>query len=245
MSRLPTVRFAPSLAVVAVLVASTAAPAVATSHDSTPALQVALRDDGSAVVTLRLTYDLQDDARRAAFRELRDDAAARRARADAFGDRMRGVADAIADDTGRRTSVSNATVALSTAGDDRTGVVALSVTVDGFAATAGDRLRVDSPFAGGFVTDRPLVLVAPDGDVATGADPAPDEVSASRSRLRWATGRDLTGFDATFAPQGSSAADRSVLDERTTTGSGPGLAVLAALAALVAFAAGVATLRRS
>jgi PGF-CTERM protein len=205
------------------VVASAPAAAQAAPEE---ALVVTLDEDGSAEVALRLVFDLADEDRRDAFRALSDDAAARERRADAFERRMAGVADAVADTAGRTTGVGNASVDLRTVGE--TGVVELSTTVDGLAAAGGDRLRVDAPFAGGVVTDRPLVLVSPEGYEPVAVEPAPD--ATDDDRLRWDAGRDLTGFEAAFEP--SSGSD----------GRAPGFGVVVALVALVG--AGAVVLRR-
>ncbi len=208
------------LVVVSLLAA--AAPATAQGDASEEALVVSLSEDGSAEVMLRLTYDLTDDDRRAAFESLRADAAARERRARSFGDRLRGVAAAIAAGHDRSTDVGNVSADLRTV--DRTGVVELGARVDGFAATPGGRVRVTSPFAGGVVTDRPLVLRAPDGFVRTAATPTPDE--ATDDRLRWDANRDLSGFAVTFAAQEGAASGSGA--------SAPGFGAVGAVAALVA-----------
>ncbi|MFB6167697.1 MAG: PGF-CTERM sorting domain-containing protein [Haloferacaceae archaeon] len=203
------------------LVAATA-PGAAQSSAAEEMLVVSLDEDGSARVSLRLTYDLSDDDRRAAFESLRGDATARERRARAFGDRMRGVAAAIAAETGRSTRVGNVSIDLRTV--DRTGVVELTATVDGFAAASGDRVRVRAPFASGFVTDRPLVLAAPDGFERTTVTPAPD--ASEDGRLRWDANRDLSGFEATFESADGGSDARA-----------PGVGAVGALAALVAVGA--------
>lgn len=218
-----------AIVLVVSLVAATA-PATAQSATTEEALVVSLDGDGSAEVVLRLTYDLSNDDRRVAFENLRDDATARERRARSFGDRMRGVADAIAAETDRSTGVGNVSVDLRTV--DRVGVVEFTTTVDGFAAATDDRVRVTAPFAGGFVTDRPLVIHAPDGFERTAATPSPD--ASEDGRLRWDANRDLSGFRATFAAQDGTASDSGA--------SAPGFGAAGAVAALVA--AGALAARR-
>lgn len=203
-----------------------AVPAAAQSDAPTESLTVSLDGDGSARVSIRLTYDLREDDRQAAFESLREDAVSRERRVRAFGDRIAGVADAIAAETERETAVSDVDVEFRTV--DRVGVVKLAATVDGFAAApeSGARVRVTTQFAGGYVTDRPLVVVPPEGYERTTATPAPD--ATSDGRLRWDADRDLSGFEATFA-------------ERSATGA-PGFGLLGAVAAL-ALAAALATRR--
>lgn len=208
-------------ALVVVSLLAAAAPATAQGDAPEEALVVSLSEGGSAEVLLGLTYDLTDDDRRAAFDSLRADAAARERRARSFGDRLRGVAAAIAAERGRSTAVENVSADLWTV--DRTGVVELGARVDGFAATPGDRVRVTSPFAGGVVTDRPLVLRGPDGFARTAA--APEADAATDDRLRWDTNRDLSGFAVTFAAQEEGASDSGA--------SAPGFGAVGAVAALV------------
>lgn len=212
-----------TVAAVALSLVAASVPAAAHAGHAAPeeALTVSLDEDGSADVTLRLTFDLTSEDRRDAFRALEDDAETRERRAAAFERRMAGVADAVANATGRATGVANATVALRT--EEETGVVELSATVDGFAAVDGDRLRVDAPFAGGVVTDRPLVLTPPEGYESATVEPTPD--STDGNQLRWAAGRDLSGFVAAFEPPAESGSGARA------PGFGPVVALVALLGA--------------
>jgi len=141
---------------------------------------------------------------------------------------MGGVADAIAAETGRETAVSAVGINFRTV--DRVGVIEFAATVDGFATTlgSGERVRVTTPFTDGYTTDRPLVMMPPDGYELTTVTPAPD--ATSDGRLRWDANRDLNGFEATFT-------------ERSVAGA-PGFGLLGTVAALALTAALVARFAR-
>lgn len=213
------------LILAAVTVASTPAAAATEPQEE---FTVALHEDGSATVTLRLTFDLSTESERKAFRELRDNETARNQFRDAFAERLRGVVASAENDTGREMTVTDA--AATVRSTDDTGVVELSATWTNLAATDGDRLVLTEPFASGFAPDRPFVVRAPDGYALSTAEPAPE--SNEDGTARWSANATLDGFRAVAAPSDAAAG---------TGGSGPGFGVGAALAAL----AGLSALGRS
>lgn len=235
---------------VLLLVVGAAAPAGAAHPD--PALVVDLDEDGSATVTLRLTYDLTSDAERSAFEELEGSESTRRETLDRFRERMSRVANASENETGRSMAVSGGSVDLTTTDDD-VGIVRLSVEWKGLAATRGDRLVVTSPFADGYDPDRRLTVVGPEGYEVAGASPAP--TSRDGTTLRWDPGTSLEGFSVTYAPAGSGGTTAGGTDDGsgTTAGGGgdgggsggaaPGFGVAAAVAGLLAAAAALARRR--
>lgn len=144
---------------------------------------VALDEDGSAELTLALSYDLRDDDQRAAFEALQDDASARDRVRTRFGNRLASVAADVENATGREMVVSDASVDLSTTDGGSTGVVELSVTYEGLAAVEDGRLTVTEPFASGFETDYRFVLRGPDGYQLTSV--APEPASRDDGRATW------------------------------------------------------------
>ena len=219
------------LALVAV-VALAAGPAAAQST-AEPAFIVQLEADGSATVTLRSTFDLTTDAEREAFASLEADDQAQDEAVARFLERLRAVADDAQAATGREMRVTEASVELRRTADGGTGVVTLSATWTGLAATDGDRLVVTEPFASGFAPERPFVVRAPDGYVVEAASPAPD--AREETSATWGPGSDLAGLSVEVAP----AATPTPTTESTETGGQPGFGPLAALAAVLA-AAGLA-----
>ena len=214
------------LALVAV-VALAAGPAAAQSA-AEPAFVVQLEADGSATVTLQSTFDLTTDAEREAFASLETDDQAQDEAAARFLERLRAVAGDAEAATGREMRVTEASIELRRTDDGRTGVVTLTATWTGLAATDGDRLVVTEPFASGFAPERPFVVRAPDGYVVEAASPAPD--ARDETSATWQAGSDLAGLTVEVAPAPTPTA------EPTETGGQPGFGALAALAALLAVA---------
>lgn len=225
---------------VGLLVAGAAVPASAQSSEGS-SFVVALDEDGSAELTLTLAYDLEDDDQRAAFESLQDDASARDRVRTRFGNRLASVAADAENATDREMTVSDASVDLSTADGGSTGVVELSATYEGLAAVDDGRLTVTEPFASGFETDYRFELRGPEGYRLASVAPAP--AAREDGTATWAAGADLSGFEATFAPQssgmettadgsGGTVAGGSTGDASSGDGNGFGLVV--ALLAVVA-----------
>lgn len=223
------------VALVGLLVVGAAVPASAHSGEDS-SFVVALHEDGSAELTLTLTYDLADEDDRAAFEALQDDASARERVRTRFRDRLAAVAADAENATGREMAVTDASVALSTTHDGATGVVELSATYEGLAAVENGRLTVTEPFASGFETDHRFTLRAPDGYRLASVGPEP--ASQEDGRVTWSGGNDLSGFEATLTAQsGATATDGSDEAVAGTTGdassgAGAGFGLLAALLAV-------------
>lgn len=213
------------------VVAALAAPAVAQSSGgqappaedrSSPGFAVAVQPDGTGQVAVTYTFDLTDEDRAAAFRDLRNSENATADFRKRFRNRMAAVATDAQAATGREMAVRDVAVSFKITGD--TGVATVSLTWDGLAAAEGDRLTVTEPFASGFTSDRPVHLYAPDDYEVTAAEPAPREESVGQ--LTWAAGTDLSGFEAVLTPTDDGGS--------TDGGSGPGFGHLVAVLALLA-----------
>lgn len=164
------------------------------------AFVVSLSESGDATVTLRLAFDLDDEAAADTFRTLEENATAR---ADRFRSRLATVADRTAETTGRQMTVTNARS--ETRVSDGVGVIALTVDWRGLATQTERGLRLQEPFASGFEPATQFVVVAPDGGTIDATQPTPD--ATSDGRVVWAAGTDLSGFDVTVtqAATGTSA----------------------------------------
>lgn len=224
------------VAVVGLLAAVPVTPALAQTDDTQPSLTAELREDGSATVTVQLTYDLESDSEQAAFQNLQDNESMRNAVVSRFRDRMSRVADAMAEDTGRDVSVSDPAIDLSTADSGSTGVVVLSIDWDGFAAQTEDGLTVTDPFATNYDPDRRVIVVGPDGYELTTAQPSP--TSTDGRTVEWSADADLDGFEVTYTDTDADGASTTEADGAdtagdTTSGDGPGFGLLAALLALL------------
>lgn len=203
-------------------------PVTAADQQTEPAFVVQLQADGSAEVTLTLTYDLENSDQRDAFRTLQNDSDARTALRDRFASRMATVARDASNATGREMSVRDGSVELAV--HDDVGVVRLSVTWTNLAAVSDDgRFVVTEPFASGFQPDRKLTVRGPDGYHLVRAAPSADASEANVAT--WAAGSNLSGFEAAF----QSSADGD--DANGGSGaSGAGFGVVSALVALTTLA---------
>lgn len=254
---LPAVAVAVTLLATAagVGVASPASQPVAETTDTATqvadddAFVVDLREDGSARVTMTVTFDLTTDAEREAFERLRDNETVRTRTRDRFADRMASTADATANRTGRAMNVTDPAIAFESVDGGQTGIVALSVTWNGLAAAAGDDLVVTAPFANEFDTDRALVVRAPDEYRLDAVSPSPN--TASESFARWSPNQSLDGFRVVAAPTSDTTAPTTGADadaadaaddSESDTASAlkpPALAAAAAFALTLALAVGV------
>lgn len=172
-----------------------AAPALAQAEPQ-PAFEVAVHADGAATVTVTAVFDLTTDAERSAFRSLRNDSESRAEATERFVSRLRTVANATEDATGREMAITDGSIDLATTPDNQTGIVTLSVSWEGLAAVRGDRLVVSEPFASGFTPDGRFVVWAPDGYRIDAASPAPE--ARNETRAVWAAGTPLDGLEVTM-----------------------------------------------
>lgn len=207
----------------------------AASFAAEPAFVVDLDADGSARVTLVITFDLTTDSEREAFEALRANETAQERRTDRFATRLQTIATRAENTTGREMAIRDSAAAFRTQND--TGVVALLVTWDGLAAQEGDRLVLREPFAGGFDIDRPFRVIAPDSYELVTVTPEP--TTRSQNSATWSADTAFEGFETTFAP--AEGGTRTATRDGTTGVGAPGfgvgvmtLALLAGTALLVA-----------
>ncbi|MFC7027234.1 PGF-CTERM sorting domain-containing protein [Halomicroarcula sp. GCM10025324] len=234
----PTRRPVAAFALAALVVVSLVGPVGTASgaDHSGDAFVVALEADGSATVTLRSTFDLTTESQRTAFRELRDNETKTTALRDGFSERLRAVAAATAESTGRSMAVENATVTVEAT--DTVGTVSLSATWVGLAAVDGDQVTLTEPFASSFDPERQFVVTAPDGFVLSTVTPRPDVAGTEGTVANWAPDTGLDDFRVVATP----ASQQTPPSESSTGSSGPGFGVAVALGAL--FSAGVLAHRR-
>lgn len=181
-----------AVALALVLVVALAGLPGATAQESSgERVIVDVEADGDATVTTVYVYDLTDDGDRQSFSALEDD---RENLSRTYAQRLRAVADGVADETGREMAIEDPNASIDHRGD--VGVVRLSVTWTNLAAIEGDRLVLAAPFDDGFDSDRPLVVRAPDGEEIT--DTAVEPTDRSDGQATWSTERDLAGFQATM-----------------------------------------------
>lgn len=222
-------RLAALIAIVGLLTVGQVAPPIAGAQtdQSDTAFVVSLAEDGSADVTLRLSFDLEQKAQREALSRLREN---RTDLATEYRDGLAAVAARTETETGREMAVTDASTSITT--ERSTGIVELSVTWEGLAAVEGDRLVIAEPFADGFHPQRTFVIEPPSGYALASASTAP--TTESGDAIEWAAGSSLDGFQATFAPA-------DAVGDGPPSQSLPGFGFPAAFAA-VALVAGVSVL---
>lgn len=227
----PTIQSSVTIVFVALLLAATAVPTAGAtqSQEAKPSLVVELNDDGSARLTLTLTYDLSTGSERAAFEEVKNNESAREQARTAFRERMRQVASEAENETGREMTIADARIELATANDGSTGVIRLHVTYDGLAAVDDGRLRVTAPFASGFDPDRRFVVTGPEGYEVASASPKP--VEQNSTSVAYAAGTDLSGFEVQFAPADGTRTGQT--NQNASETALPGFGIGTALAALL------------
>lgn len=232
-----------ALGLVFVLLTAATAPAAAAQHGDDKAFVVELHADGSATVTLQLAYDLNSDAERAAFRDLKNnETLQQRAKSD-FLQRMQSVAAAAENATGRNMSVHDPRIAFRMVDGGSTGIVELTVTWDGLAAVKDDTLRVTEPFASGFEPNRTFTIRGPDGYHLSSVTPKPDTRQANSAT--WDAGSNLSGFRVVFEPAETPTPTPTPTPTETQTPEetptktqqkGPGFSAFAGVIALLAAA---------
>ncbi|SNZ15670.1 hypothetical protein SAMN06269185_2554 [Natronoarchaeum philippinense] len=220
-----TTHRAVAIALVAALTVGAVAPAASAQEQSgaaEPSMVVEVQDDGDAVVTLVSTYNLTEQAEQDAFESLQNDQSARENATRRYATRLDAVAENANGEVDREMEVpvEGASIDLERTGD--VGVVRLSATWTNLAAVEDGKLVVSEPFASGYDTDRPFVLVAPGGYELSNATPAPD--SQDGASATWDAGTSLDGFEATM-----SATDGGIAD--SLPGFGVGAAALGAAGA--------------
>lgn len=187
--------------------------------DSDSAFVVALEDDGDATVTVVVTFDLTDEADRAAFQSLKENETKRSELEARTERRLQSVVAGVANETDREMAIEETRVSFET--DDQTdrGIVSVSATWRGFAATEDGRLTIAEPFNSGFTADQAVVLELPDGYALAAATPEPSE--RADGHISWDANTSLDGFEAVIAPSGEAT------DGDSQPGFGLGAATIA------------------
>lgn len=218
------------------------------------AFVVDLEADGDATVTWTLlTRDLDDPAEQEAFANLREDEQWQENRLAEFENQWDAIADQTGNETGREMDVSDTELTVETVDD--TGVVRLSMTWDGLAASDGESVEVSEPFASIEETPWPLYVDLPEGYETTTLEAADEPAKQDGGHVVWSEDSSLDGFtlvaqadetagedsaqqDGTDDAGGSETNTDDVSDSETSADdAGPGFGVSAALAALVALLA--------
>ncbi|OLZ41712.1 hypothetical protein A6E15_12265 [Natrinema saccharevitans] len=191
--------------------------------DADSAFEVALDSDGDATVIVHVTFDLSDEADRAAFESLEANETKRSQLETRTERRLQTVATSAANETGREMAIEDTRTSFETdEGTDR-GIVSVSATWTEFAATDDDRLTVTEPFASGFTSERPVVMALPEGYSLSASTPEPSE--RTDGRIVWDANTSLEGYEAVVTPADESADEGT--DEQPGFGLGAAVAAIA------------------
>lgn len=220
--------------------ATTSSSGDVTAHDTEEAVIVSLDDDGDARLTITVTFDLTDAEEQTAYEEFQTAENRQQQLLTQYERRVTNVASEMANRTGREMRVTEPQIDSHTSDSGDVGVVELSVTWQGLAATDGDRLRLTAPFDSGFAPDRQLIVDTPEGSQVTGASPEP---AVTGDRLVWERDQSLDGFElAVESSGGTTDGEDAAADSQTSDGAdgagdetGTGFGVAAAVLALGGF----------
>jgi hypothetical protein len=156
-------------------------------------LRIDIHANGSAVWTVHYRFRLADTNETAAFDRLRADIRANPDRyRDRFSQRMTGAVASAENATGRGMNATN--VSVRAAPNGTTGVVTYEFVWRNFAATDGDRLRIDGALAGFALNDRTQVTMSwPDDYEAATVRPTPTE--RRPNAITWTGATAFTGSE--------------------------------------------------
>ncbi|KAB1196360.1 MULTISPECIES: hypothetical protein [Haloferax] len=197
--------------------------------NETSAFVVDLSSDGSARVTLRLTYNLSEEADRTGFERLEANASTF---AQSYANRLEPLAARASNETSRQMVIRDPTAQF--VETDSTGIVELSATWTNVATHRDGQVVLAEPFDDGFDPERPFVVRGPDGYELESATPNPAVKTATV--VAWNTSESLDDLSVTFESTDSDTDQPA--DETTTTstemplGPAPILALLGVVGAL-------------
>lgn len=215
-----------ALCCAALLMAAVAAPTAAHAEDEAD-YHVQLDESGDAVVTERVTYDLDNETERETFERLLANETAQEVLEGRHENRTAALAENASEATGREMTIDRASVVVSETDD--VGVVTLTASWSGLGAVDGDRVVVTEPFASGFHPGVPVTVTAPRGYEVVAATPGPTD--RTETGATWDEDADLEGFEFAAEPADGGGAIE-VRSEEDGRGFGVVAAIAGALAAL-------------
>jgi len=219
-----------------------AAAGANTDGPVTEGVVVDLNEEGNAVVTVTVSFDLTVEDERSDFEAFVESETKQQAQLDQYESRLSNVAAELESQTGREMAVRNASISTQTGSDGERGLVLLQATWEGLAADNGDQLVLGEPFDSGFTADQTVAVRPPKQHrvVSTAPDP-----TREGEQLRWSDDQSLNGFEVVIEPLDGTAdgdssdgttpggGDSASVDGQTATdgddGSGPGFGIAVAL----------------
>ena len=238
------------MSVGAVLSVAVTGAGAQTESDETvaDAVVVNLDSDGDGGFTVGIPFDLTVADEENDFQAFVQSETEQQAQLDRFGSRLESVAAEMETETGREMTVTDTSIRTETREDGTLGLVVLTATWEGLAASNESHLVLGPPFDSGFDTDRSVVIRPPAQHQVVSTTPTP---SSDADRLVWNEGQSLNGFEVVVEPErdssdegGDDGAGDDTGDDDTSgddsgdDASGPGFGIVVALVGLAALGLG-------
>jgi PGF-CTERM protein len=204
-------------AVLSVAVAGAGAQ-TGTDEPVADAVVVNLDSEGDGALTVGIPFDLTVAGEENDFQAFVESEAEQQAQLGRFESRLESVAAELESETGREMTVTDTSITTETREDGTLGLVVLTATWEGLAASNESHLVLGPPFDSGFDTDRSVVIRPPEQYQVVSTTPAP---STDAEQLVWNEGQSLDGFEVVVEPERDSSnedGDDETGDGDPTTG---------------------------
>jgi hypothetical protein len=182
------------------------------------AVTIDLDGTGDAVVTVTIPFDLTVEDEKTDFEAFTENESKQQAQIGQYESRLSNVAAEMESRTGRETTVTDASIATQTRADGDLGLVVLSVTWEGLAATDDSQIVLGPPFDNGFDVDRTVVVRPPEQHQVVSTTPTPE---GEGGQLHWSGDQSLDEFEVVIEPVDEED-DGSGGDDGTDGGDGSG-----------------------
>jgi hypothetical protein len=175
-----------------------------TQEPAADAVVVELDETGDAVVTVKISFDRTVDDERSDFEAFVESEEKQQAQLDQYESRLSDIAAEVAAQTGREMSVTNPSIETRMRNDGDLGLVVLTATWEGLAASDGSQLVLGPPFDSGFNTDQTVVVRPPAQHQVVSSTPTPVD---GGEQLVWNDDQSLEEFEVVVEPLSSDAGD--------------------------------------
>jgi len=208
-----SVRVLLSVICVVVLVTLGATTAVAdTGSEADAALEepvadaviVDLEDGGDAAVSVTIPFDLTESDEQTDFEAFVESNETQQEQLDQYDSRLERVATELESQVSRDMAVTDPEITTRTTDGGELGLVVLTASWEGLAATSDDQLVLGPPFDSGFSAEQKLVVRPPPQHRVVATTPAPTNES---DQLVWDSNRTLDEFEVVIEPQDGETAD--------------------------------------
>lgn len=184
------------------------------------AVVVDLDSEGDGALTVGVPFDLTIEAEENDFQAFVESETEQQAQLDRFESRLASVAAEMEAETGREMTVTDTSMTTETRENGTLGLVVLTATWEGLAASNESHLVLGPPFDSGFNTDRTVVIQPPAQHQVVSTTPTP---STDADQLVWNEGQSLDGFELVVEPESDSSnegGNDDTSDDGQTSGDG-------------------------